>query len=64
MDIMYKVVSIGVGLFVAAIIVPMALVEIANATHTGVNSSVWTMFSVLLPVLAIIALVLYFIRSE
>lgn len=62
MGMVGKIVGIAIGLFVAAIIMPLALNQIANATlAAGVNSSVETVFTVLLPVLAIVALALYFV---
>jgi hypothetical protein len=64
MGIVQKIVGVGVGLLVAATIVPLALVTIATASHTDVDASVWTVFSVLLPILAIIGLALYFMPFE
>lgn len=58
-----KIVGIAIGLFVAAIIMPAALTAIANATLTGVDSSVITIFQVLLPIIAIIGLVMIFLKS-
>lgn len=46
-----KVIAISVGLVIASILVPMALVSIANATLDGVDASVVTIFQVLLPIL-------------
>lgn len=58
-----KIVGIAIGLFVAAVIMPAALVAIANATLTGVDASVVTIFQILLPIIAIIGLVMLFLRS-
>ena len=58
-----KIVGIAIGLFVAAVIMPAALVAIANATLTGVDASVVTIFQVLLPIIAIIGLVMLFLKS-
>ncbi|MFO7677196.1 MAG: hypothetical protein R6V50_02265 [Thermoplasmatota archaeon] len=40
---------------------PMALIEIGEATWTGVDATVVTVVTVLVPVLAIIAVALYFL---
>ena len=58
-----KIVGIAIGLFVAAVIMPAALVAIANATLTDVDPSVVTIFQVLLPIIAIIGLVMLFLKS-
>jgi hypothetical protein len=58
-----KIIGIAIGLFVAAVIMPAALVAIANATLTGVDASVITIFQILLPIIAIIGLVMLFLRS-
>lgn len=58
-----KIVGIAIGLFVAAVIMPAALVAIANATLTGVDAAVVTIFQVLLPIIAIIGLVMLFLKS-
>lgn len=59
-----KIVGIAIGLFVAAVIMPAALVAIANATLTGVDSSVVTIFQILLPIIAVIGLIMLFLRSN
>lgn len=58
-----KIVGIAIGLFVAAVIMPAALVAIANATLTGVDAAVVTIFQILLPIIAIIGLVMLFLKS-
>lgn len=58
-----KIVGIAIGLFVASVIVPSALVSMANATLTGVDASVVTIFQVLLPILAVIAIAMMFLRN-
>lgn len=58
-----KIVGIAIGLFVAAVIMPAALVAIANATLTGVDASVVTIFQILLPIIAVIGLIMLFLRS-
>lgn len=65
MEIVNKIVGIGVGLLVTATIIPVALVTLAEANVTGVSSVVVTVLTVLLPILAIIGLALYFLpRAE
>ena len=58
-----KIVGISIGLFVASVIVPSALVSMANATLTGVDASVVTNFQVLLPILAVIAIAMMFLKD-
>jgi len=57
------VIFLAIALFVEAVILPPALVTIATATLTSVNGAVSTVFTVLLPILAIIATVLLFVRA-
>lgn len=63
-----KVVGISIALFVAAIMLPLALSQIAlsgtNMTDSGVSPVVIIMVTVLLPVLAIIGIVLYFLYHK
>jgi hypothetical protein len=59
-----KVVAVSIGLFVAAIMLPLALVTMANSNMTGVDATIVTVVTVLLPVLAVIAIALYFIKSD
>ena len=63
-----KVVGISIGLFVAAIMLPLALSQIAlseaNMTDSGVSPVVITMILILLPVLAVIGIVLYFLYHD
>lgn len=61
MGMVSKIVGIAIGLFVAAIIMPLALTELADATLTNVSPAVTTVFTVLLPVLAIVGLAMYFV---
>ncbi len=61
--ILGKVVAISIGLFVAAIILPTALVTMAGANLTGVDPAVVTILQVLLPVLAVIAVAMYFLHD-
>lgn len=59
-----KIVGIAIGLFVASVIVPSALVSMANATLTGVDASVITIFQVLLPILAVIGIAMMFLKDS
>jgi len=59
-----KVIAISVGLVIASILVPMALVSIANASLSGVDPSVVTIFQVLLPILAVIGIAMWFMRMD
>jgi len=59
-----KIVGIAIGLFVAAVIMPAALVAIANATLTGVDASVVTIFQILLPIIAVVGLIMLFLRRN
>ena len=55
------VVEIGVSLLIAAIILPIALGTLGNATWTNVDPAVKTVATVLLPILAVIGIaMLYF----
>jgi hypothetical protein len=57
-----KVVAVSIGLFVAAIMLPLALVTMANANLTGVDATIVTVVTILLPVLAVVGIALYFIN--
>jgi len=63
-----KVVGISIALFVAAIMLPLALVTMANATWSGNNGSVdpviVTVVTILLPVLGVIGIALYFLYRD
>lgn len=61
MGILNKVVELSIGLFIAGVMIPIGLQAIATANITGVNATVATVFTLLLPILAIIGLVLYFV---
>jgi hypothetical protein len=62
-DMIEDVIFLAIALFVEAVILPPALVTIATADLTSVNPAVQTMFTVLLPILAIVATVLLFVRA-
>jgi hypothetical protein len=61
--ILGKVVAVSIGLFVAAIILPTALTTMAGANVSGVDPSVVIILQVLLPVLAVIAVAMYFLHD-
>ena len=61
---MSRVISIIMALFVAGILLPTALTSLANGNYTGVNSAVQTVATVLLPVLAVIAIAMIFISRK
>lgn len=57
MDVAEKVIGIGIGVVIAGIMVPMGLNQIANATlAAGVDPAVSTVFTVVLPVLAVVGI--------
>jgi type IV secretory pathway TrbL component len=60
-SIMEQAIDTGVGLFVIAIIVPAALVQLAGAVLTGVDPLVVTVLTILLPALAVLGLAMWFI---
>ena len=59
-----KVVAVSIGLFVAAIMLPLALVTIAAANLTGVNATIVTVVTILLPTLAVIGIAMQFIHTD
>ena len=61
MDILGKVIAVSVALLVLALIFPIALNTLANATMTNVDPTVVTVVTILVPVLAAIGLALYFL---
>jgi len=58
-----NVVGVVIALFVAAVLLPVAFQQIYNTSTSGWNAAVATVFTVLLPVLAIIAISLMFLRK-
>ena len=64
-NILNKIIEIGVGLLMVAVLIPVALTTMAgsktNMTAAGVDPVVLTVLLVLVPVLAIIGLAIYFI---
>ena len=59
-----KTIGIAIALFVAAVVLPVALVTLGNATWTGVDDTVVTIVTVLLPVLGVIGIALLFIKAK
>lgn len=64
MNMITKVVGLGVGLLVTAYILPDAIMAITEANTTGWNTGVSTMFTVLIPIVAVIGIVLYLIKQD
>ena len=64
-NILTKIIEIGVGLLMVAVLIPISLTTLAssksNMTAAGVDSTVTTVLLILVPVLAIIGLAIYFI---
>jgi drug/metabolite transporter (DMT)-like permease len=61
MEILNKIIAVSVGLLVLALIFPIALNTLANATMTNVDPTVVTVVTILVPILAAIGLALYFL---
>jgi len=59
-----KVITIIIALFVAGVLLPIALTELATGNYTGVNPAVKTIATILLPILAIIAIVYIFLKKK
>ena len=59
-----KIIGLAVGGLVLAILLPLAITEILGANTTGWNDSVSTVWTVLLPVLMVIAAILYFMPKK
>jgi type IV secretory pathway TrbL component len=60
-NLMSKVIGIAVALLLVAVLVPVALTTLAGANVTGVDDTVVTVLTILLPILAIIGIAMYFI---
>jgi ABC-type uncharacterized transport system permease subunit len=64
-QVLEAVFAIAMSLFAAAYILPPAFNAIANASFgVDVNPAVTTLFQVLLPIAAIIAILYWFIKSD
>ena len=62
MNLMEKVIAIGMSLIMIGVLIPVGLQLIANANMTGVDEAVATVFTVLVPILAVVAIIMYFVR--
>jgi len=60
-NLMSKVIGIAVALLLVAVLVPVALTTLAGANVTGVDETVVTVLTILLPILAVIGIAMYFI---
>jgi len=58
------IIGAGVGLLVAAIILPIALNTMANATMTNVDATVIVVVTVLMPILAAVGIALRFLPED
>lgn len=63
MELVNKIVAVSIGIFVAAIMLPVALVTLANTSWYTVDPAVVTMVTILLPILGVVAIVMYFLRD-
>jgi hypothetical protein len=63
-SLMGKIIAVAVGLLLVAVLVPVALVTLANANVTGVDPTVVVVLTILLPILGIISIALYFIPHK
>ena len=59
-----KAVKMGVALLVVAIVMPIAILAIADANTTGWNASTITIFGTLLPIVAVIAVAIAFLPGK
>lgn len=64
MNIIRYAILIAVSLIVVATLMPTALVLIAGSTLTGVNAAVATIFTTVLPILAILGIALAYMPEE
>lgn len=58
------VIGIAIAIFIAAVVFPLAMTQIAAANTTGWNTSVTTMFTVLVPVIGIVSIVYYLYKRQ
>lgn len=59
--LMEDIIELALSLFVEAYVLPPALTAIATTALTSVSSSVVTLFQTLLPLIAVIVTILYFV---
>jgi len=57
------VVILVLSFIIAAVLLPIALNQIGTTSHTLWNAAVWTIFSVVFPILVVIALAIKYIPS-
>jgi hypothetical protein len=58
------VIGAGVGLLVAAIVLPIALTTMADANMTGVDATVTIVVTILMPILCAIGVSLRFLPDD
>lgn len=58
------VIGAGVGLLIAAIVLPIALTTMADANMTGVDATVVTVVTILMPILCAIGVALRFLPED
>ena len=58
------VIGAGVGLLVAAIILPIALTTMADANMTGVDATVTIVVTILMPILCAVGVSLRFLPED
>ena len=58
------IIELAVAVLIGAVTLPIGISQIYNANTTGWNSAVTTVFTVLFPLLAVLAIVLYLIRKD
>lgn len=61
MGLTSKIVGVAVGILMIGVLVPIGIGEIAGANTTSWDASVVTVFTVVLPILAVIGLALFLI---
>jgi hypothetical protein len=63
-----EIVGVSIGLVVAAVMVPLGLTQLAGANTTmqaaGVSPMLITVVCILLPIVAVVGLILYFLGSD
>lgn len=64
MNMIKYTILIAISLIVVAVTMPTALYLIASATLTGVNGAVTTIFTIVLPILAILGIALGYMPEE
>lgn len=62
MELLDKIISISVGMVLAGAMVPLGLQSIAGANMTGVDAAVATVFTTVVPIVGVVALVIWMIK--